>query len=269
MSQRAVTTPSAAVNVMAKAAFKAAKGLIRDFGEVEHLQVTRKGPGDFVSIADRHCEKILQEELSKSRPGVGFLMEESGEIEGNPGEGRWIIDPLDGTTNFLHSIPHFAISIALQKEQEIVAGIVYDPLKDELFWAEKGMGAFMNDRRLRVSSRRQLPDALLATGIPFAGRGDVQDFLKKIDVIMPLVAGIRRLGAAALDLAYVAAGRFDGYWEKDLAPWDIAAGMLLVKEAGGTLTDFLGKRDTLSILNTGGVIAGNEFLSPTLMKLLR
>lgn len=269
MSQRSITTPSAAVNVMIKAAFKASKGLIRDFGELEHLQVTRKGPGDFVSIADRRCEQILQEELARARPGAGFLMEESGEISGHPREGRWIIDPLDGTINFLHSIPHFAISIAFQKENEIVAGIVYDPIKDELFWAEKGMGAFMNDRRLRVSARRQLPLALLATGISSANRSDPKDFLHKIDVVIPLVAGVRRLGSAALDLAYVAAGRFDGYWEKDLKAWDMAAGMLLVKEAGGTVMDFDGKRDLLHILETKNIIATNEYLNPTLLKLLQ
>ena len=231
--------------VIERAARKAAPRLRRDFNEVQHLQVSRKGPADFVSQADQRCERTLYDELSKARPDWGFVMEEGGTIEGDPNKPRFIIDPLDGTSNFLHGIPHFCISIAVEEpmpngKREITTALVYQPLTDESFWAEKGRGAWLQDQRLRVSSRRETSDALNATGIPFMGHGDFVQWTRIFGAVAPQVAGIRRLGAAALDLAWVAAGRFDGYWESDLKLWDVAAGMLLVKEAGGYVTDFRG-----------------------------
>ena len=218
--------PSPVINVMTATARKAARELVRDFGEVEQLQVSRKGPADFVSAADLRAEKTIFRELSKARPGYGFLMEESGASAEGDGRHRWIVDPLDGTTNFLHGVPHFAISIALEVEGEIVAGIVHQPLTDETYWAERGQGAHLNDRRLRVSSRAKLEDSLLGTGIPFKGEEGHGHYLTTLAAITPKVAGVRRMGAAALDLAYVAAGRYEAFWEFDLKPWDIAAGML-------------------------------------------
>jgi myo-inositol-1(or 4)-monophosphatase len=228
---------SALVTVMARAAEKAARGLLRDFGEVEQLQVSRKGPSDFVSNADRDSERIIRDELSRARPKYGLIMEESSAVVGEDTSHNWVIDPLDGTTNFLHGIPHFSVSIALEENREYVAGVVYDPAKDELFWAERGQGAYMNNRRIRVSGRRQLSESLFGTGTPFKGVGDPDGFVKQIAPIMRETAGVRRLGSAALDLAYVAAGRFEGYWESGLHPWDIAAGIVLVREAGGFVTD--------------------------------
>ncbi|MEK9968936.1 MAG: inositol monophosphatase family protein [Ferrovibrio sp.] len=256
---------SALINAMANAARKAQRSLIRDFNEVEHLQVSKKGPADFVSAADRKAEKILQQELAKLRPDFGFVMEEGGRIEAKDGKTYWIIDPLDGTTNFLHGIPHFAISIGVQRENELIAGIVLDVVRDELFWAEKGVGAYVNERRIRVSARRKLPEAVFGTGIPFHGKPGHEPFLKEVTKVMAEVAGIRRMGAAALDLAYVAAGRFDGFWETGLQPWDIAAGIILVREAGGTVTDFNG---TEQMLETGGIVAANDVLHAPLCKLL-
>ncbi len=258
MHQPRVVTRSPLLNVMCNAAFKAARGLVRDFGEVEHLQVSRKGPGDFVSIADKKSEKCLFQELKKARPSYGFIMEEEGEVAGDE-DYTWIIDPLDGTTNFLHAIPHFAISIGLQKGNELIAGVVYDPIKDELFYAEKGGGAFLNDRRIRVSARSHMAEALLATGIPFArhtkqARAQFQETLEQL---MPQIAGVRRFGAAALDLAYVAAGRYEGYWEPNLASWDMAAGIVLVREAGGYLCDLQGGED---FLGTQSILATNQAL---------
>lgn len=235
---------SADINVMIQAALKAARGLVRDFGEIGNLQVSKKGPADFVSNADLKADKTLREELTKARPKFGFLTEEGEDIIGEDSSVQWIIDPLDGTTNFLHGIPHFSISIALEKNQEIVAGIVYDPIKDELFWAEKGMGSFMNDRRIRVSERKIFSECLFATGIPFKGHGNMDQFIKEITPLMQETSGVRRFGSAALDLAYVAAGRFDGYWERDLKPWDVAAGILLVREAGGYVTEIDGSPST-------------------------
>ncbi len=231
--------------VIERAARKAAPRLRRDFNEVQHLQVSRKGPADFVSQADQRCERTLYDELSKARPDWGFVMEEGGTIEGDPNKPRFIIDPLDGTSNFLHGIPHFCISIAVEEplpngKRDITTALVYQPLTDESFWAEKGRGAWLQDQRLRVSSRREPSEALIATGIPFMGHGDFVQWTRIFGAVAPQVAGIRRLGAAALDLAWVAAGRFDGYWESDLKLWDVAAGMLLVKEAGGYVTDFRG-----------------------------
>jgi myo-inositol-1(or 4)-monophosphatase len=252
--------------VMVAAARKAARGLQRDFGEVENLQVSLKGPANFVSAADRKAEKTIFEELSKARPGYGFLMEEGGVVEGSDKSHRWIIDPLDGTTNFLHSIPHFAISIGLERDGQLVAGLVYNPVTDEMFIAEKGQGAFLNDRRIRVAARRELTQAVVATGIPNIGRPGHQRFVAELGTVMNEVAGVRRMGSAALDLAYVAAGRYDAYWEADLAPWDMAAGIVLVREAGGFVSDINGRED---MLNSGGVIAGNEILRRELEAVLK
>jgi myo-inositol-1(or 4)-monophosphatase len=252
---------------MFMAADKAARGLKRDFGEVENLQVSRKGPADFVSTADLKAEKTLKQELQKARPGYGLLMEESAEIPESDGSGRrWIVDPLDGTSNFLHGLPHFAISIALEEHGEIIAGLVYDPIKEDRFYAEKGQGAFHNDRRLRVSARHRLNECLVATGAPFAGKGDRPQFLGEIDAVMTNTAGIRRWGAAALDLAYVAAGRFDGFWERGLSPWDYAAGLILVREAGGYICEMNGKSLTMA---SPSVLASNNAIHSDLMKLLR
>jgi myo-inositol-1(or 4)-monophosphatase len=256
---------SATINVMANAALKAARGLIRDFGEVEQLQVSVKGPGDFVSAADHKAEKVLRAELGKARPAYGFLMEESGGQSGSDPHHRWVVDPLDGTTNFLHGIPHFSISIALERDGEIIAGLIYEPVRDEMFWAEKGAGAFHNDRRLRVSARRLLTEALIGTGIPFIGRGDHESYLATLGTIMAATSGVRRLGVASLDLAYVAAGRLDGFWEFGLRPWDIAAGLLLVREAGGYITEVGGGNRMLA---SGDVLAANDHLHPLLAQLL-
>lgn len=261
-----MATRSALITVMVRAAEKAARGLVRDFGEVEHLQVSRKGPADFVSNADLKAEKIIREELQKARPEFGFLMEESGQSAGKDASTRWIVDPLDGTTNFLHGLPHWAISIAVEKNNEIVAGVVYEPINDQLFWAEKGVGAYLNHQRLRVSERRQLADSLIATGIPFKGRGDHPGFLAEMEAVMKEVAGIRRFGAASLDLAYVAAGRYDGYWERGLAPWDAAAGVLLVTEAGGFVGEIGGGRNPVF---GATIIAANQHVNLPLAKLLR
>ncbi len=256
---------SALINVMVAAARKAARALARDFGEVEQLQVSRKGPSDFVSAADLKAEKTIFEELSKARPGYGFLMEERGEVEGTDKTNRWLVDPLDGTSNFLHGIPHFAISIGLEREGVLVAGVVYNVVRDELFWAEKGAGAYLNDRRLRVAARGEMRDALIATGTPWHGKPGHQKFLEECERVIGATAGIRRFGAAALDLAYVAAGRFDGYWERGLSPWDVAAGAIIVREAGG----FVKEIDGGDFLKTGALIAANERLLPLLTKTVR
>ena len=236
---------SGLITVMTRAARKAAPRLRRDFGEVEQLQVSRKGPGDFVSLADKRAEESIVDELRHARPDWGLLLEEGGEIEGNPDKPRWIVDPLDGTTNFLHGIPHFSISIAVSEKrpdgrEDVSHGLVYQPLTDETFWAERGRGAWLHDRRLRVSARRDLDDSLIGTGIPHGGRGDPESWAKIYDAVAPQVAGVRRFGSAALDLAWVAAGRIDGFWEDDLDMWDTAAGLILVKEAGGFVTDYRG-----------------------------
>jgi myo-inositol-1(or 4)-monophosphatase len=252
-----MTPRSAILNVMTKAVDKAARALKRDFGEVEQLQVSQKGPSDFVSNADHKSERILREELSKARPTFGFLAEESGAHAGTDPEHRWLIDPLDGTTNFLHGLPHFAISVALEKAGEVVAGVIYDPIKNEMFVAEKGSGAFMNDRRLRVSARKSLGDSLMATGIPFRGHGDPVIFARQLEFAMRETAGVRRFGSAALDLAYVAAGRYEAFWEEGLSPWDVGAGILLVREAGGYVSDLKGGQTMLhgrSILATNGLL---------------
>ena len=270
-----MASQSALINVMQKASSYASKGLLRDFGEVENLQVSRKGPADFVSRADINAEKTIRRELAKARPDWGFMMEEGGVIEGRDPEAPvWVVDPLDGTTNFLHGIPHFAISIAVmetdrQGRRSITAGSVFDPVKNEFFFAEKGKGAFLNERRLRVSGRRGMADSLFATGIPFLGRGDGDAhaaFLKQLAGVMSVSSGVRRNGAAALDLAWVAAGRFDGFWERGLSLWDIAAGVILIREAGGFVSDFA-SRD--KALDSGDVVAANPAIHAELVKLLR
>jgi myo-inositol-1(or 4)-monophosphatase len=258
---------SALINVMTRAAERAGRALIRDFGEVEQLQVSRKGPADFVSAADHKAEKIVREDLEKARPGYSFLMEESGRITGSDTQNVWIIDPLDGTTNFLHGLPHFCVSIGLARNDEVIAGVIYDPIKDELFWAEKNEGAYLNNQRLRVSARRQLADAVLATGIPFKIHegGPVKDkFIEQLQTVMERLAGVRRFGSAALDLAYVAAGRYEGYWENGLNPWDVAAGLLIVREAGGFVTEINGKRYELGAPD---ILAANNELHEPLVRL--
>ncbi|TIR27040.1 MAG: inositol monophosphatase [Mesorhizobium sp.] len=257
---------SAILNVMVQAAMKAGRSLSRDFGEVQNLQVSMKGPGDYVSQADRKAEEILFTELTKARPGYAFLMEERGLIEGEDGQHRWIVDPLDGTTNFLHGIPLFAISIALERQGQIVAGVVYNPAMDELYTAERGGGAFMNDRRLRVAGRTKLIDTVIGCGVPHLGRGQHGNFLVELRNVMAEVSGVRRLGSASLDLAYVAAGRMDGFWETGLSAWDVAAGILLIREAGGFISDFAGGQN---MLDGGSIVAGNETIQRALLKTVR
>ncbi|MBC7153469.1 MAG: inositol monophosphatase [Rhodobacteraceae bacterium] len=257
---------SANLNVMIKAARKAGRSLVKDFREVENLQVSSKGAGDFVSRADIAAEKIIRDELMGARPTYGWLGEESGEAPGDDPTRRWIVDPLDGTTNFLHGLPHWAISIALEHKGEVVAGVVFDPAKDEMFWAEKGTGAWMNDTRLRVSGRNKMIECIFATGVPFGGRGTLPATLQDLARLMPTCAGVRRWGAAALDLAYVAAGRYDGYWERGLNAWDLAAGLIIVREAGG-LTGPV--RVGADILEKGAVIAANSQVFDALAKVLR
>lgn len=257
---------SALMNVMTRAVRKAGRGLTRDFGEVEQLQVSVKGPADFVSAADHKAEDILFEELSRDRPGYGFLMEERGAVPGKDKTHTWVIDPLDGTTNFLHGIPHFAISVGLMREDELVAAVVHNPVQDELYSAEKGKGAFLNDRRIRVSARRKLSESVVVTGIPHMGKPSHSAYLTELELVMGQVASVRRFGSAALDLAYVAAGRFDAFWEHGLQKWDIAAGMLLVREAGGIVTDHVGKPQALA---TGDVLAGNSQVHRAMADLLK
>ena len=245
---------SALMTVMINAARKAARGLVRDFGEAQALQVSRKGAADFVSRADHKAEQDIFDELSRARPKYGFIMEERGEIEGADNSNRWIVDPLDGTTNFLHGVPQFAISIALERDRQPYAGVVYNPATDELFWAEKGEGAYLNDRRIRVSGRDDLSACLFACGLPFAGRPGRKRAADEATRALKETAGVRRFGAAALDLAWVAAGRFDAFWERDLNIWDIAAGATLVREAGGFVTEIDGGRD---FLTSGSILAAN------------
>jgi myo-inositol-1(or 4)-monophosphatase len=257
---------SALFNVMSAAALKAARGLKRDFGEVEQLQVSVKGPGDFVSTADLKAERTIRAELEKARPGFGFLMEESGASPSRDGRHRWIVDPLDGTTNFLHGIPHFAISIGLQREGTMIAGLIYNPANDDLYIAERGKGAFLNDQRLRVAGRRQLNECVIACGLPHIGRGDHALTRTEMTELQPRVAGLRRFGSAALDMAFIAAGRFDGYWERNLSQWDMAAGAIIVREAGGIVSCVDGESDPLK---TGNVLCGNEYVHAELVKILR
>lgn len=254
------------ITVMVQAVRKAARGLTRDFGEVENLQVSVKGPADFVSAADRKAEDILFTELSRSRPGFSFLMEERGRVEGTDPANEWVIDPLDGTTNFLHGIPLFAISVALVRNGAPFAGVIFNPVTDELFVTEKGQGAYLNDRRLRVAGRRKLAESVVCCGLPHMGRGDHTRFNRELAKVQTQVAGLRRTGAAALDLAWVAAGRFDAFWERNLSAWDMAAGILMVREAGGYVSDLDGGDQ---ILEKGDVIAGNEDMRRDLLALLK
>ena len=254
------------MTVMTDAVMKAARSLKRDFGEVENLQVSRKGPGDFVSAADRKAEAILREALEKARPGYGLVMEESGVVEGADKTHRWHIDPLDGTTNFLHGLPQFCISVGLEREGQIVAGVIYDPAKDEMFIAEKGKGAFLNNRRIRVAARTDMADALVSCGLPHIGRGNHTQFLKEAATVMAQAGGMRRLGSAALDLAYVACGRADAYWERGLNTWDMAAGIVLIREAGGFVSDADGGGDPLQ---TQSIACGNEIMHRELVRLVK
>ena len=258
---------SANLNIMIKAARKAGRSLVKDFREVENLQVSRKGAGDFVSRADIASEKILKEELLGARPNYGWLAEEGGEIAGTDPTRRWIVDPLDGTTNFLHGLPHWAISIALEHKGQIVAAVVYDPAKDEMFYAERGTGAWLNDsKRLRVSGRHKMIEAVFATGIPFAAKNTLPATLRDLAKIMPECAGVRRFGSAALDLAYVAAGRYDGYWERELNLWDVAAGYLIAKEAGALID---GMREDQDPLESGSILCASNQLFDRMAKTLR
>lgn len=254
------------MTVMTDAVAKAAKSLKRDFGEVEQLQVSRKGPGDFVSAADRKAEDILRAALEKARPGYGFVLEEGGVVAGTDPSHRWHVDPLDGTTNFLHGLPHFAISVGLERDGQPVAGVVYNPITDEWFIAEKGKGAFLNNRRLRVAGRQSLGEAVLLCGIPHIGRGDHERFLRELSHMMVNFAGIRRQGSAALDLCYIAAGRADAYWERNLKSWDMMAGLCILREAGGFASDPEGGADPAGV---GAVACGNEYMQRELVKIIR
>ena len=257
---------SALMNVMIKAARRAGRSLKRDLGEIENLQVSLKGPANFVSLADKRAEEMLLTDLTKARPGYGFVGEEGGTRVGDDKTHTWIVDPLDGTTNFLHGIPQFAISIGLQREGVIIAGVIYNPANDELYTAERGKGAFLNDRRrLRVAARKTLGDCVVATDIPHRGKSGKDTWLKEAGTLMREVAGLRRSGSAALDLCWVASGRYDGYWERGIKPWDMAAGMLIVREAGGIVTDFDGSD---RMFETGGVLAANPTVHKGLGALL-
>ncbi len=257
---------SANLNVMIKAARKAGRSLVKDFREVENLQVSMKGAGDFVSRADIAAENIIKEELMEARPNYGWLGEESAPIEGKDPTRRWIVDPLDGTTNFLHGLPHWAVSIALEHKGEVIAGVIFDAAKDEMFYAEKGGGAWLNDSRLRVSGRNRMIEAVFATGVPFGTRPDLPETLQDLARLMPVCAGVRRWGAAALDLAYVAAGRFDGYWERGIHAWDVAAGLVILREAGGLAEAISEDND---ILSTGDLVAANEAIFDRFAKVIR
>src|ERR1700681_2989656 len=257
---------SALINVMGKAARHAGRSLKRDLGEVENLQVSMKGPANFVTMADKRAEEMLYTDLAKSRPGYGFIGEEGGNREGADKSHTWIFDPLDGTTNFLHGIPQFAISIALQREGTIIAGVIYNPANEELYIAERGKGAFLNDQRLRVAGRRKLTECVIPSGLPHLGRGDHELSRLEMTEIQDKVAGLRRFGAASLDMAFVAGGRLDGYWERNLSPWDMAAGQIMVGEAGGTVSGMEGGDDPLK---TGHVICGNEYVHAELVKILK
>ena len=261
------------MTVMQNAVQKASRRLVRDFAEVEQLQVSVKGPGDFVSQADLRSEQTIRTELERARPGYAFMLEEGGLVGSPNWSWRWLVDPLDGTTNYLHGVPHWCISVALERRTEtgaeVVAGCIYNPVNDEMFWAEKGIGAFLNERRLRVSGRREIKDALFATGIPFAAVPAQRRlaFARTLGTLMPMVAGIRRFGAAALDLAWVAAGRFDGYWELGPKPWDVGAGALIVREAGGYATDTAGGE---LVMDPDGldIVAANPHMHAKLLEIV-
>ncbi|MCA8899171.1 MAG: inositol monophosphatase [Hyphomonas sp.] len=262
-----MSKPSPVGSVMIAAARAAGRSLARDFGEVENLQVSKKGPADFVSNADHRAEDIIYSHLTKARPGYGFVMEERGIVEGTDKSNRFIVDPLDGTLNFLHGQPHYAVSIGLERDGELLTGVVFDVAKNEIFWAETGRGAWLDQRKLRVAARRHLNEAVIATGTPWHGiPGETHaNFAREIAAMTPATAGIRRYGSAALDLAWVAAGRFDGFWERGLKPWDIAAGIVLVREAGGMATEM----NDGNLLETGDILAGNPDLHPLLLRQIR
>ena len=267
---RFISSLSANLNVMIQAVQKAGRGLARDFGELENLQVSKKGAADFASAADLNAEKALKEHLQKARPKYGFVLEEGGVVKGSDTSHNWIIDPLDGTTNFLHALPHFAISLALQEDKEIIAGVIYNPISGDLFYAEKGGGAWAmtasGSCRLHVSNRNKLNEAVVVTGIPHLGHGSPDKFILQLMPMMEKTAGVRRMGSASLDMAYVAAGRFECYWEEGIKPWDIAAGLLIVKEAGGRICTFKGDEDPFSILKDGTIVATNDLLFNTVKK---
>ncbi len=254
---------SPSMTIMIAAVRKAARGVQRDFGELSNLQVSVKGPGDYVTAADKRCEKVLRAELEKARPGYGFLMEESGAVTGTDPDHRFIIDPIDGTTNFMHSLPLFAISVALERKGETVAAITYNPITDEMFTAEKGAGAFLNNKRLRVANRKDIHEALLGCGIPHRGRDGQAKNRAEISLLQAKAIGIRRLGSITLELAYLAAGRIDGFWERGMSPWDLAAGILLIREAGGFTSDCDGDANPLQ---TGNIVAANADLLPLIKK---
>ncbi len=254
------------VNVMIKAAEKAGRNLTRDFGEVEHLQVSRKGPADFVTAADKRAEEIIFEELKKARPSYSFLMEESGEVKGDDTENRWIVDPLDGTHNFMHGIPHWCVSIALESKGRVEAGVIYDPIKEEIFRAERSGGAFVNGQRCRVSGRNQLESATIAIGSPQMNKEKQAKYMAELNAVSTVAPMVRRFAAGALDLAYVAAGRLDGYYERGLKPWDAAAGFLIVKEAGGFVTSI---DDEANAIYSQNLLAGNQSVYSDLRKILR
>jgi myo-inositol-1(or 4)-monophosphatase len=257
---------SPTLNVMTAAARKAGRPLVRDFGELENLQISMKSPGDFVTSADQRTERILIEELSKARPGYGFLAEEGGVAEGKDKTHRFIIDPIDGTTNFMHGVPQFAISIGLEREGQLVAGVIFNPVTDDMYYAEKGHGAYLNNKRLRVAARREMTPSLFAIGLPFMNREGQDRAIAEMTAVMKISSGVRRMGAASLDMAYVAGGRFDGFWERGLKPWDVAAGIVLVREAGGMVSDLNGGQD---MLTGGSILSANEYLHPQLLKILK
>ncbi len=258
--------PSALLNVMINAAQKASRKLRRDFNELENLQVSIKGPADFVTSADIRTQKIIIDELIKAKPDWSFVAEEDNNIISKSTNNRFIIDPIDGTTNFLHGNPNFAISIAAEIDNRLEAGIIYSPITDELFLADRGKGAYLNDRRLRVAKRNKLSESVIVTGIPHIGRGDQSKFIKEIEELMPKVAGIRRSGSAALDLAWVAAGRYDGFWETGLSIWDIAAGIIIIRESGGIVTGIDGSEEDLY---NGNLVAGNEIIHNSLIEKIK
>ncbi len=262
-----MSKPSPVGAVMIAAALAAGRSLARDFGEVENLQVSRKGPADFVTSADMRAEEIIHASLTKARPGYGFLMEERGIVEGTDKSNRFIVDPLDGTLNFMHGQPHYAVSIGLERDGKPFAGVVFDVAKNEIFWAEVGRGAWLDQRKLRVAVRKKLGEAVVATGTPWMGKSEESHitFAREMAAMTPATAGIRRYGSAALDLAWVAAGRFDAFWERGLKPWDIAAGIVLVREAGGIIEEIEGG----DVMKTGNILAGNEDIVPGVMEQLR
>jgi len=258
-----MSRPSPTLSLMIDAARAAGRRLVRDFGEIENLQVSQKGPADFASTADLKAEEIIHSRLSKARPGYGFVMEERGLVEGTDKSHRFIIDPLDGTLNFLHGTPHFAVSIALERDGELRGGVVFDVMRNELFWAETDQGAWLENRRLRVAARRKLEEAIVATGIPQLGTPGRERFLTELDIVTQCVGAVRRFGSAALDITWVAAGRFDCFWERGLKVWDVAAGLVILKEAGG-LAIGLNKSDP----RQGDLVVGNRSLAAKLVERL-